>query len=351
VGTHVQPFDERGLDLARCYLSLQDRSFRLLAANRRFVEEFGAFDGRCCYQVYKRCSEPCDPCPVEQTFRDGASHTSREIVRTLAGHDVEVLVDTAPVAGEDGRISAVMEVTTELAPIRDLRSQATSLGLVIGAVSQDIKGLLTAVDGGCYLLSSGLKKDDPARVTRGREMVRRNVDRIRSLALDVLYYAKDREMARSPVEAGAIVEEAASAAARRADEHGIDLQCEIHPSAGVFEVDAGAVRALVSNLVDHAIDACRVDPSRPDHLVRIRVEGSSDEVKITVSDSGRRVERETWAQVFSPAPSPDGAALGLFVAQKIARLHGGRIDAAPDRERGAGLTVCLPRRPPRRRPT
>jgi len=67
----VQPFDERGFDLVRCCLSLQDRSFRLLAANRRFVESFGAFEGRHCYEVYKRRSEPCDPCPVARTFRDG----------------------------------------------------------------------------------------------------------------------------------------------------------------------------------------------------------------------------------------------------------------------------------------
>ena len=350
----MQPFDERGFDLVRCCLSLQDRSFRLLAANRRFVESFGAFEGRHCYEVYKRRSEPCDPCPVARTFRDGESHGSREMVRTQSGHDVEVLVDTAPVTGEDGRITAVMEVTTELEPLRDLRSQATSLGLVIGSVSQDLKGLLTAVDGGFYLLSSGLKKDDPARVARGCDMVRRNVDRIRSLALDVLYYAKDRSPSRAPVEAGAVVEEAASAATRRAGEHGIELTCEIHPSAGTFEVDAEAVRALLANLLDQAIDACRMDHSRPDHLVRIRAEGSGEQVEIAVSDSGRRAERESWVQALSPPVAPDaadGAALGLFVAHKIARAHGGRIDVSPDRDRGARLTVSLPRRPAPCHPT
>jgi signal transduction histidine kinase len=350
----VQPFDERGLDLARGYLSLQDRSFRLLAANRRFVEDFGAFEGRHCYEVYKRRTEPCNPCPVAETFRDGASHGSRQVVRTLAGHDVEVLVDTAPVTGEDGSVTAVIEMTTALAPIRDLRSQATTLGLIIGSVSQDLKGLLTAVDGGFYLLSSGLKKDDPSRVARGCEMVRRNVDRIRSLTLDVLYYARDRELARAPVEAGAIVEEAAAGAARRADEHGIELVCEIHPSAGVCEVDAGAVRAMIANLLGRAIDTCRMDPSRPDHLVRIRAEGSGEQVQVTVSDSGRHVERKAWEQAFSPALSPaeaDSAALELFVAHKIARLHGGRIDVGPDRDRGTRLTVSLPRRPAPRYPT
>ena len=37
-------------------------------------------------------------------------------------------------------------------------------------------------------------------------MVQRNVDRIRSMVLDILYYAKDREPDWQPVSAAALVE-------------------------------------------------------------------------------------------------------------------------------------------------
>ena len=263
-----------------------------------------------------------------------------------------MLVDTTPVTGDDGRVTAVVEISSNLAPVRDLRAQMASLGLVVGSVSQDLKGLLTGVDGGLYLVHSGIKKEDPARVARGLEMVRRNVDRIRSQALDVLYYAKDREPVPEMVEVGAIVEEVSAGAARRADEHGVDLQCEIHPSAGTFEVDAGAVRALLANLLDHAIDACRMDPSRPDHLVRIRADGSGVAVHVTVSDTGLALDREARERALAPFVSEaDDTALGLYVAHKIARAHGGRIDVASDQARGARFTVTLPRRPASRGPT
>ena len=54
-----------------CYLSVQDRRFRIIEANRRFHEDFGEFKGRRCYEVYKHRVEKCDVCPVALTFEDG----------------------------------------------------------------------------------------------------------------------------------------------------------------------------------------------------------------------------------------------------------------------------------------
>ena len=84
-------------DRMPCYLTVQDRDFRVLYANDRFRQDFGDIDGRRCYQVYKRRSEKCEICPVERTFWDGESHRREERVRCLDGRDVDVLVQTTPI--------------------------------------------------------------------------------------------------------------------------------------------------------------------------------------------------------------------------------------------------------------
>ena len=66
-----------------CYVTVQDRDFRVVDANRRFREDFGDFEGQFCYQVYKHRPERCEICPVDQTFQDGQSHRNEERVRTL----------------------------------------------------------------------------------------------------------------------------------------------------------------------------------------------------------------------------------------------------------------------------
>ena len=70
-------------DAMPCYLTVQDRDFRIIDANRRFREDFGDFEDRCCYQIYKRRSEKCEVCPVEQAFQDGLSHRHEEEVKSL----------------------------------------------------------------------------------------------------------------------------------------------------------------------------------------------------------------------------------------------------------------------------
>ena len=59
-----------------CYLTVQDRAFKIVEANNRFRRDFGDFEGRYCYEVYKHRSERCEVCPVDRTFGDGLSHGS-----------------------------------------------------------------------------------------------------------------------------------------------------------------------------------------------------------------------------------------------------------------------------------
>ena len=106
-----------------CYLTVQDRQFRILHANQRFREDFGDFEGRHCYQVYKQRSEKCEVCPVEETFWDGQSHRREQRVRCLDGKEVCVLVETTPIYDADGNIRAVVEMSTDVTYIKRLEEQ------------------------------------------------------------------------------------------------------------------------------------------------------------------------------------------------------------------------------------
>jgi PAS domain S-box-containing protein len=97
-----------------CYLTVQDRDFRIIDANKRFRRDFGDVEGRYCYQVYKKRAERCEVCPVARTFRDGERHESEEQVCTLSGDELSVMVNTTPIRDDDGKITAVMEMSTDI---------------------------------------------------------------------------------------------------------------------------------------------------------------------------------------------------------------------------------------------
>lgn len=333
-------------DESPSYVSIQDRDLNIVEANRRFKEDFGDMLGCKCYQVYKHRDRECTPCAVQETFKDGQVHESEEVVTTNAGAQVNTLVYTAPIRRPDGTVGGVMEMSTDITQIRELQSQLASLGLLIGSISHGIKGLLNSLDGGVYMVNSGMQKGDHARVGKGWDMVQRNMARIRGMVLDILYYAKDREPDWAPISAAAAVEEVAGVVEPKAKEAGVEFVREVAAGVGEFEGDAKAIRALLVNLVENSLDACRVDTKEGGHRVCLGVRGCPDRVEFEIEDNGIGMDRETREKVFSlffSSKGHEGTGLGLFVANKIALAHGGEIGLESEPGRGTKFSVRLPR--------
>ncbi|MBI4864081.1 MAG: PAS domain-containing protein [Candidatus Riflebacteria bacterium] len=332
-----------------CYISIQDPELRLLEANRAFREDFGDYLGRKCYEVYKHRTEQCWPCPVQGTFQTGEPQYREEIVTTVNGKQTHVLVTTAPIRDAQGRIVSVMEMSANVTQIRELESQLTSLGLLVGSVSHGLKGLLNGLSGGLYLLDTGMKRSDPERLKKGFEMAQRNSDRIRSMVSDILYYARDRVPNWEPVLALDVANEVLGLAAVQARNHGLAVSSDFDAGAGEFEVDVQAVRALLMNLLENSIDACHADSKKADHAISFRLHGLPDRVTFTIEDNGVGMDEEARQKAFSlffSSKGGKGTGLGLFVSNRIARSHGGSIELESLPGVGTRFVVGLPRRRP-----
>jgi PAS domain S-box-containing protein len=335
-----------------CYISIQDPDLRMIEMNRAFREDFGSSLGALgckCFEVYKHRTEECFPCPVRDTFEDGKIHTREEVVTSLHGEQMNVLVTTAPIRDGDGKITSVMEMSTNITELRKLESHLTSLGLLVGSVSHALKGLLNGLAGGMYLVETGFKKEKPDRVSKGWEIVQRNVGRIRGMVSDILYYAKDREPIWETVSATELAEEVCDLVTSRAEEHKVELTRDIEPAVGDFEADANAVRSLLVNLLENSLDACRLDDKKPEHTVALRVNGDPDNVQFEVEDNGIGMDRETRDKAFSlffSSKGNEGTGLGLFVANRIAGAHGGNISLASEAGVGTKFVVRLRRKRP-----
>jgi PAS domain S-box-containing protein len=328
-----------------CYISIQDKNLRILEANRRFREDFGEYLGCKCFQTYKHRTEECLPCPVQATFEDGEVHHSEEVVTSLSGEQVNVLVYTTPLIGPDGKIQSVMEMSTNITEIRKLQSQLASLGLLIGSISHSIKGLLNSLQGGIYMVNSGLAKNNQERFRSGWDMVVRNVARIKSTVLDILYYAKDRPLNLEEVEARELLSEIKELLAGRAAENNIKWR-EAEGDGGKLQGDRAALRSALVNLVENAIDACRADVAKPEHEIQVSSGGDENEVFFTVTDNGQGMDQETREKVFSlffSSKGAQGTGLGLFVANQIVAKHGGRIVVDSSPGNGASFSLLLPR--------
>lgn len=327
-----------------CLVTVQGRDHVIQHANRRFRETFGDAVGLKCYEVYKHRQEQCLVCPMQATLDDGGIREHEEVLTARDGRKLNMLCTTAPIREADGSIRSVIEMSVDITQIRDLQSQLASIGLLVGSISHGIKGLLTGLDGGIYMVNTGFEKDRPERVTKGWEMVQRNVDQIRSMVLDILYYAKDRELQIEAVEVGPMLEEIAQGLEKKASDADVAVRLDVAPGSGVLDGDQAAVRAMLVNLAENSLDACRMD-SGPDHAVHLRARRRGDWVEFQVADNGIGMDRETREKAFSlffSSKGMKGTGLGLFIANKIAEKHGGAIEVESEPGEGTTFRVFLP---------
>jgi len=334
-------------DEVPCYISVQDRDFRLTDTNRRFKEDFGDDLGGHCYRVYKHRESPCPKCPVAMTFEDGETHQGEMVVTSKTGEQINVLVWTAPILDAEGAISQVMEMSTDITQIRQLQDHLSSLGLLIGTVSHGIKGLLTGLDGGMYLLSSGVKKDDHEEIVEGWETVRLMADRIRSMVLNILYYAKERDLKWEQVDVLSFANEIADTVEPKALGKDIEFVRDFDGTLGAFEVDASVLRSALVNILENAVDACLEDRADQVYRITFRVSQDAETILFDVRDNGMGMDRETRENMFTlffSSKGHKGTGLGLFISNQIVEQHGGSITVDSTPGEGSHFRVVMPKK-------
>ena len=337
---YQQLFDE-----VPCYISVQDRDLRLTATNRRFKEDFGDRNQSHCYEVYKNRGEPCPNCPVEKTFSDGVSHQSEMVVTSAHGERYNVLIWTAPIRNAAGEIIQVMEMMTNITQIRQLQDHLTSLGFLMSSISHGIKGLLTGLDGGMYLINSGIEKKDNDKITEGWEVVQLMTERIRSLVQNILFYAKERQIHPEKVDVLGFAEDLCLTVAHKTDAHGIEFKKHFASKLGSFEIDANVVRTALINILENALEAVAADTAKDRHRISLAVQRKKKTVLFDIRDNGIGMDRETLENLFTLFFSTKGHAgtgLGLYVADKVIRQHGGSIEVESKVGEGSRFQVFLP---------
>ncbi len=330
-----------------CYISIQDRDMNIIQANRPHREAFGSSQGKKCYKILKHRNKECDPCIVRQTFRDGKIHSQEEVVKSQDNKQRYILVTAAPIRDVNNNIINVIEMSADITPIRELQDKLSSIGLLIGSISHDIKGLLNNMDGGIYMVNTGIKSGDQKRVNTGWETTLRSIDRIRSLIYNILYYTKDREPTLEKFAFKDILTSICDKLDFQANKFQIKIYRKFDTGPGHLMADTTAIRSLVTNLIENAIDACKACTDKKQKKITVGFEELAKSIKFFVIDNGIGMDQETTNSAFSlfySSKGTHGTGLGLFIADKIVKSHGGKIKLKSKLGKGTNLQVHIPKK-------
>jgi len=350
---NAQALLQQLFDEVPCYITVQDKNYRVTATNRLFKRDFGHEIGEFCYKTYKHRTTPCTDCPVAATFKDGQRHQTEEVVTSKTGEQYHVLTWTAPIRNEANEITQVMEMATNITQIRQLQDHLTSLGLMLGSMSHGMKGMLTALDGGIYLLETGIERQDMERTSRAFEQVRLVVDRIRKMVLDILYFTKSRKLEYQKIDLHELIHSITNIVQASASHHNIEIKVSLPPSPETIEVDPDWFRSALVNFLENAVDACSSDTVKDKHFIKFDIFlEDTDLVCFEITDNGMGMDQETREKMFTlffSSKGSKGTGLGLFVSNQVIRQHGGTITVESEVKTGSRFKICIPRTCPAER--
>jgi PAS domain S-box-containing protein len=151
-----------------------------------------------------------------------------------------------------------------------------------------------------------------------------------------------------PIDLVPALEAALDTVRAAAEAKGVSLVANFGPQPEQALGDSTRLQQVVWNLLTNAV---KFTPEGG--RVELRMEGADDNVRITVSDTGKGIEPEFLPFVFDPLRQADsssarrygGLGLGLSLVKHLVELHGGTITAASEGSgHGSTFTVTLPRR-------
>jgi len=96
-------------------LAIIDRDYNIITANDNFAEYFGGWQGRKCFEVYKKLSQPCSSCEAFKTFKDGKIRVRDEAGIDQSGKESHFVVHVAPLnRKEHEQIDHIIEISTDV---------------------------------------------------------------------------------------------------------------------------------------------------------------------------------------------------------------------------------------------
>jgi len=340
---------KRLFDQVPCYISVIDRNYTVVQCNAMYRRDFNVDGGSFCYDACKHRDSPCPQCLVDETFADGLPHTREESLTTRDRRHVDVVVNTMPVRDANGETTAVVEMFTDITEVKRLQKQLTLMGRAVAGMAHRIKNILMGLEGGIFVVNTGMEEDDREQILEGWEMVERNVRRVSGLVKDLLYCSKERTPDfHNDVCPHDIVRDVHELYSKRVADEAITLSMDLSDPPHTCTFDPEAIHSLLCNLVGNAIDGCRFDQdeSKNSHSIVLRChQDERGSTVLEVEDDGVGIPEDMSDKVFEDffsTKGTEGTGVGLLVVQKVAHEHGGTVTFKSKPGEGTAFRVVIP---------
>ena len=215
-----------------------------------------------------------------------------------------------------------------------------AMGFLTAGLAHEIRNPLGAIRGAAEILGDATTEPVPARAA---SILVAETERLDGVLTRFLRFARPENGPLEVANLSTIVEEVAELVGAEAEQRGVAImhvKCSATPSA---ELDTGAVRQVLLNLV---VNAMQVQPEGGQIrlLSGIDTDAAGLPLFVRVEDAGPGIPEAQRAAVFHPYYStrPGGTGLGLAISRRVLTEHGGTVRVGDGALGGASFEIRLP---------
>jgi PAS domain S-box-containing protein len=294
------------------------------------------------------------------TIRRGDVWSGSMINRKKDGTSYEEEITISPIRDDCGKIINYVaigrDVTHEVRLEKQLRQaqRMEAIGSLAGGVAHDFNNILAAIIGYVELAKLDIMAQSP--VGEKLEKVLKASLRAKDLVKQILSFSRQTEFEMKPIQIGLITKEVLKLL-RATIPSTIEIRQKIESESASLMADPTQIHQLLMNLCTNATHAMEKGggvleiSTETIKLDAKNVNGYQELIpghylKLTVSDTGHGMDRDTLERLFDPFFTTKGPAkgtgMGLAVVQGIVKRHKGAISVESEPGKGSSFEIILP---------
>ena len=284
---------------------------------------------------------------VQETMENEEAVTTREFPLEESGGTRYLDISVMPLVRSKsvrGTIITIEDVTAK--KNEEMRSRRleglASLTNLAATVAHEIKNPLGSISIYAQLLKKALERhgiaDDP-QIAKSLDVVNEEIERLNKIIVDFLFAVRPLKFEFAPLDVNALVRSLSDFFAEELKAAGMTVILELGEAIPMIQGDERFIRQMFINLVKNAMAAML-----PGGVIKIGTRLVEDKLVITVADSGSGIPPDMIHKIFEPyfTTKVDGTGLGLTMAYKVVKEHGGDIRVQSEEGHGTCFTITLP---------
>lgn len=220
---------------------------------------------------------------------------------------------------EKEKVEAVSAEMIELERKVAHDNRLKAIGQLSAGVAHEIRNPLAAIKSGISLIKSGKSNDQVI------EILSTEIDQLDKFISRFLQYARFGTDEKSEQSLRTFISELCELIKLAAARQEIQIDYQIPDETDItVKWDKNALKHALLNIVMNGIESAKETENAK---LRISIDISDTNIIFNITDNGKGIPENELSKIFEPfyTTKAKGTGLGLALAQKIARAHGGKL--------------------------